>query len=177
MNTNRAISRFASVALAVALAGCDDHTGERSTFRHLSVLDATHVAVHARSAPDAVVSSDGSLGIGDQPVTLTPAQQALLKQYFDAAVELNDDAIATGAAGLATAGTAIHSVVTGLASGDPDSIGPKVEAQAAKVEARAGQVCIDLAALYARQQAVADSLVTFRPYATIEAQALDGCAH
>jgi predicted trehalose synthase len=160
--------------LAAATAGCD-HGDGGSTFQHLSVVDANHVAVHARSGPDAIVSSDGALEIGGQAVMLTSAQQTRLKQYFDAAVLLHDDALATGAAGLATAGTAIGSVVAGLASGDTDSIDAKVEAQAAKVEARAAKVCADLTELYATQQAVAESIDAFRPYATIDAQAPGDC--
>ena len=160
--------------LMLATAGCNNG-GSESTFRHLSVVDASHVAVHARRGPDAIISSDGTLQIGGQAIAVTSDQQGQLRQYFDAAIVLHDDALATGAAGLATAGTAISSVVSGLASGDTDSIDAKVEAQAAKVEMRAAKVCADLAALYANQQAIAESLDAFRPYATIDARAPGDC--
>ena len=160
--------------LMLASAGCNNDGGG-SAFRHLSVVDANHVAVHARRGPDAIVSSDGTLRIDGQPIAVTPDQQGQLKLYFDAAIALHDDALATGAAGLATAGTAISSVVAGLASGDTDNIDAKVEAQAAKVEMRAAKVCAGLAELYARQQALAGSLDAFRPYATIDAQAPEDC--
>ncbi len=172
MNPGHALPCLA--LLVLASAGCNNDGGG-SMFQHLDVVDASHVAVHARRGPDAIVSSDGTLQIGGQAVAVTPGQQVQLRQYFDAAIALHDDALATGAAGLATAGTAISSVLAGLASGDTDHIDAKVEAQAAKVEMRAAKVCASLAELYARQQALAESLDAFRPYATIDAQAAGDC--
>ena len=65
--------------------------------------------------------------------------------------------------------------VTEDATDDLWNIDAKVEAQAAKVEMRAAKVCASLTELYARQQALAESLDAFRPYATIDAQAAGDC--
>ena len=171
----KAIRTIAAAALlALALAGCG--AGDRTAaFQHISVLNGSSIAVHARRGPNAVISADGTLRIGDRDVALTPAQQALFKQYFDHALALRSDAIATGVAGAATAGSALRSVVSGLANGTPDKIGPAVEARAATVQARAAQVCDDLSALHSTQQAIAEQVVEFRPYAVIEAQPAGAC--
>ncbi|MFI4970371.1 MAG: hypothetical protein ACHP7D_09200 [Lysobacterales bacterium] len=176
MNSIRTL--ISLVLLAAATAGCSDNAGHGQVFRHISVLDADHIAIHARSGPDAVVSSNGDFSIDGKPVAVAPAQQALLKQYFNDAIALRDDAIATGRAGVATASKAIGSVVSGLASGNPDKIGAEVEARAAKVEASAAKVCADVTTLYSRQTAISAGVEAFRPYATIESPGTAGdCLH
>lgn len=172
---NRIRNLTVPFALALTLAACE--SGQKNTsFTHFSVVDDTHVAIHARGAADAILAADGSLRIDGKTVTLTPPQQGLLEGYYHAIDGLRRDAIATGAAGIATAGTAIVSVVSGLASGDPDSIGPKVDAKAAKVDAAAAKVCADLAELRKQQEAIVVQLDAFRPYASIEASESEDCA-
>ncbi|MEO6250187.1 MAG: hypothetical protein ABIO59_05850 [Luteimonas sp.] len=156
------------LALAMVLAACDSRENDRS-FSHFSVVDDSHVAIHARGAADAILAADGSLSIDGKTVATTPQQQVLLEAYYHGVDVLRRDAIATGAAGIATAGTAIVSVVSGLASGDPDSIGPKVDAKAAKVEAGAMKICADIAQLRKQQVTIAAQVEAFRPYDFIEA--------
>ena len=88
---------------------------------------------------------------------------------------MRDDGFATGMAGATTALTAISSVVTGLASGEPDKIGQAVEAKAAKVEAQVEKLCRDMGELAATQNALAASLPDFKPYALIETQEVNEC--
>lgn len=163
--------------LAVTLAGCSGSGNNHLQlgFQHISVLDGSSIAVHARSGPDAIVSAAGALSIGGKDVPTTPAQEELLKQYFASVAALRADAIATGMAGVATAGTAIRSVVSGLANGTPDQIGPAVEARAATVEVQAAKVCNDLAEVRSKQEAVAVQLAAFRPYALIDAEQVSDC--
>ena len=163
------------ILLAFAMAGCSNDVGNTSAFQHISVLNSTQIAIHAHSGPDAIVSVGGDLSIGGKTVAITPTQQELLRQYFAGAIALRDDALATGAAGVATAGQAIGSVVTGLAGGKPDQIGPAIEARAAKVEVQAAKVCADLSALRARQEKIAGQLAAFGPYATIDAGQIGDC--
>lgn len=172
---NRIRNVMVPFALALTLAACE--SGQKnSSFTHFSVVDDTHVAIHARGAADAILAADGSLRIDGRTVAMTPPQQGLLAGYYRGIEALRRDAIATGAAGIATAGTAIVSVVSGLASGDPDSIGPKVDAKAAKVDAAAAKLCADLVELRKQQEAIVVQLDAFRPYALIEASETDDCA-
>lgn len=163
------------ILFGLAMAGCSNDVGNTSAFHHISVLNSTQIAIHAHSGPDAFVSVDGDLSIDGKTVAITPTQRELLRQYFAGAIALRDDALATAAAGMATASQAIGSVVTGLAGGKPDQIGPAIEARAAKVEAQAAKVCADLSALRAKQETIAGQLAAFRPYATIDAGQIGDC--
>lgn len=164
-----------AVALLVAGVAVACSGGNPATFQHISVVDASHIALHARHAPDAMVTADGALSIAGTPVAITPTQRDLLRQYFTDAIALRDDGLATGAAGAGIAAQAIGSVVSGLASGTPDKIGPEIEAKAAKIDEHVTKLCTDLAALHHGQQALAAQLAAFRPYATIEAEQVSGC--
>ncbi len=163
------------ILIALATAGCGRNAGNTSVFSRISVLGNNEIAIHPSSGPDATVSADGNLVIDGKTVAVTPPQRDLLKAYFTGAIALRNDAIATGAAGVATAGQAIGSVVSGLANGKPDEIGPAVEARAAKVEAQAMKICVDLTALRTTQDSLASQLPAFRPYATIDAGQVAKC--
>ena len=160
------------LALCATTAACGHGNTE---FQHLSVLDDSHVAVHAPGHADAIVSASGALSIAGTPVTVNAAQAQIAARYFTSAVALRDDAMKTGAAGASTAATAIASVAVGLASGNPDSIDAKVNASAAKVEAAADRVCTDVQALTQAQNELAAALPQFKPYATIAAHEVNDC--
>jgi len=162
---------LATAALPL-LAAC----GNDTSFHHFSVVDASHVALHAHAAPPATLAADGQLAIDGKPVAVTPAQQALLADYHAGVMALVHDATATGAAGVATAATALDAVASGLANGDTQSIDAKVNAKAAQVEAAAARICTDLAALRDKQETIAAQLPAFGPYATIGADEVGGCS-
>ncbi len=160
------------LALCAATAACSHSDAE---FQHLSVLDDSHIAVHARGLADAVVGASGTLSIAGTPTTLNAGQAEIAARYFSSALALRNDAMKTGAAGASTAATAIASVAVGLASGNPDSIDAKVNASAAKVQAAADRVCADVLALTQAQDDLAASLPQFKPYATIATHEADDC--
>jgi len=159
--------------LAAVVAACSSEG--RSVLPRISMVDDAHIAVHARGVADAVVSADGTLAIGGHGVAVTAQQQESLKRYYAGVAALHRDAIATGKAGMRTAGKAIGSVVSGLVNGDTDKIGGKVEAEAAKVEAAALTVCRDLSAIQAEQVFIVGQLEAFRPYAVIDARSVADC--
>ena len=148
---------------------------ESDSFVHITPLNSRQLAVHRHNGPDAIVSATGELNIDGKTVSLNQAQKDLATRYFAGAKMLRDDGFATGMAGASTALTAISSIVTGLASGEPDKIGPAVEAKAAKVEAQAEKLCRDLGELAATQNALAASLPEFKPYALIHTQEVNEC--
>lgn len=160
------------MALCAAIAACDN--GDAG-FQHLRVLDDSHIAVRSPGLAAAVVSASGELNIGGKAVRLDSAQTQIAMRYFASAMALRDDAVKTGAAGASTAATAIASVAEGLASGHPDSIDAKVDASAAKVEAAADRVCLDVRALRKAQDDLAASVPQFKPYATIDARQASDC--
>lgn len=163
-------------AVAIVIAGCGEGSDHDSVFRHLSILSNQKIAIHAADRADATITAGGELVIAGKPVVLDVAQKQLAIRYYTSAIALRNDAVTTGAAGIATAQTAISSVASGLAAGDPDKIGDQVDASAAKVDAAATRVCEDMQALVTAQNGLLKSLPEFRPYATIQAREVTDCS-
>ncbi|MEO8748317.1 MAG: DUF2884 family protein [Rhodanobacter sp.] len=161
--------------LAAALAGCGNDSGRDSTIANYISIHDKSVAVHAPGRKDADISAAGDLSIDGASITVTAAQRDLLKHYYSTALSLRDHGIAAGNAGIATAGKAISSVASGLASGNTDKIDSEVNASAAKVEAKANLVCNDLAELQSTQNALATQLPAFQPYALIKSHEAEDC--
>jgi hypothetical protein len=165
-----------ATASTTLLAGCGMQLdiGNGSGLRHISI-HAGSIAIHARGVPDAYVTAAGDLRIDGKPIALVPAQRDLLQQYYAQVLLVRDDGLATGKAGAAMAGHALGSVASGLAHGNPDSIGPAIEARANQVEAKAMAVCNDVVVLRAKQDAIATTLPAFKPYASIDANEKTNC--
>jgi len=159
---------------AACLAGCNDHDRAETITSYIS-LHRGSVSVHAPGRPDADISAAGDLSIAGKAVTVTAAERDLLKHYYTTALAIRDHGIATGKAGIATAGQALSSVASGLASGNPDKIDVEVSASANRVDASAALVCNDLAEIRTTQETLAGSLEAFRPYALIKASEVEAC--
>ena len=175
---------LASVLAAAILAGgctaSGDHGsigfGSTSLANGRITISGDEALVHVKGAPDAAIGAAGSLRIGQDVVATTPAQQALLRDYYRNAMAVREHGIATGKAGAATAGQAISSVAKGLASGNTDNIDKEIDAKAARVEQEAQKICLDLVGVKAAQDALATQLPAFKPYAGIvDADAVDDC--
>lgn len=160
--------------LGALLSGCVFSIGESSVLNFISIHDG-NVVVHARSGPDATITAAGDLTIDGKPVVIAAGQQTLLRQYYQQAIAIQAAGIATGVAGVALAHKAIGSVATGLAHGNPDAIGPKIDTEAKKVEAQAMKVCDAVAELRTTQDSLAASLPAFKPYALIDASQAADC--
>jgi hypothetical protein len=168
---------LSTVLAAALLAACDSDGGPaHASFQHFEVNDANLVTVHAHGASDATVNAAGDLVIAGKAVATTPAQRQLLQRYFTEVQGIRGDALAVGQQGVALAGKAVGEVVSGLMAGDPDRIDKRVEAEAAKVEAKAEQICVRLGAIRSVQESIAADLPAFRPYATIRADQVSDCS-
>ena len=159
---------FCATAFAALLAGCnegieiDDGSGMQSIQMHDG-----RIALHKIGAPEADITVAGDLSIDGNPVVVTAAQRDLLKQYYAQVLLVRSAGIATGKAGASMAGHALGTVASDLIHGKPDSIGPTIDAQAKQVEAKAMSICNDITVLQARQNAIANALPAFKPYASI----------
>ena len=163
-----------ALSLAAVLAGCTIDLDSGSVFDFITIHDG-NIAVHAKTGPDAIVDAAGDLSIDGKEVALTPVQRDLLKQYYAQVLATRDDGIATGKAGAAMAGHAIGSVASGLAHGNPDSIGPAIDAHAKQIEAKAMAVCNNVVAVQTKQNAIASALPAFKPYALIDGKDVSDC--
>jgi len=173
----KSISRVCcAAAFAALLAGCDGETiiGDDSGFHHLTLRNGVLIA-HAQGQPDAVIDAAGDLRIDDKPIAVTPAQRDLLKKYYGDVAAIRQAGIETGKAGAAMAGQAIGAVASGLAHGDPDSIGPRIEAHAKDVKAKAMVICNDVASLRTDENAITAILPAFKPYANVNPHEVDDC--
>jgi hypothetical protein len=161
---------LAAATLALSLASCDSgvYIDDDSGMHHLFLRNGSLVA-QAQGQPEAVITPAGDLSIGQKPVVVTQAQRDLLMKYFGEVQAIRSAGIETGKAGAAMAGHAINDVAAGLAHGDPDSIGPKIDARAKQIEAKAQAICTSIASLQATQNAIASTLQQFKPYVTVDA--------
>lgn len=162
------------ILIAAGVTGCNSSDHYDTITNYISIHDGS-IAVHAPGRADADITAAGDLNISGASITVTAAQRDLLKHYYSTALTLRDHGIATGNAGIATAGKALSSVASGLASGNTDKIDSEVNASAAKVEAQAALVCTDLAELRSTQETLAGQLPAFQPYALIKANEAEDC--
>jgi len=176
---NTAQSLTCGLLLVLALAGCSRPTSTvqlngHSGMQHITIK-ADRVGVKAADGSTAWIGAGGMLAIDGKDVVLNAEQRALAMEYHATALGLRSDGVAIGKAGAAVAGKAVGSVIQGLASGKPDEIGPKIEAEARTVEAKAMLLCRRVGELQSTQDALAASLPAFAPYATITDATAEDC--
>lgn len=164
----------AMLLTAACLTGCDDNDSHETITSYISLHDGS-VAVHAPGRDDADITAAGDLTIAGNSIAVTSAERNLLKHYYATALAIRDHGIATGKAGMATAGQALGSVASGLASGHPEKIDAEVNASAAHIQTQVATLCNDLADIHSTQEALAAQLEAFRPYALIKANEADQC--
>jgi hypothetical protein len=159
--------------LAVTAGGCTTDTEVRGV--QLRRVDSQHVAVHRLNGAEAIVSAAGEISIDGKSLALSAAQKDLAITYFGQANAVRDDGFATGMAGASTAMTAISSVVSGLANGEPDKIGSEIDAKASKIQVHVDKLCRDLRELATTQNELAASLPEFKPFAMIGDRDVRSC--
>lgn len=166
-----------ALLLALVLAGCDRSTVQvdgNSGMQRITV-QSDRVGIKATDGSTAWIDATGAMTIDGKAVALNPSQRVLATNYFVTATGIRSDGVAVGKAGAAVAGKAVSSVVQGLASGNPDEIGQKIEAEAMKMEGKAMLLCRRVGQLQATQDALATALPAFAPYATISKVHADDC--
>ncbi|HEX7803915.1 MAG TPA: DUF2884 family protein [Pseudoxanthomonas sp.] len=162
------------LALAVLVAGCAPGT-HVSTDKGNVTSDGKVITLRASGQPDAKISADGELTIDGKPVAVNDAQRALLQSYIKEMNAMTTDGIAIGKQGAALAGTAVSEAIKGAIKGDGKPVDEKIEAEAKKIEQQAMQLCKRLVTIKASQDALAEQLPAFKPYATIDVSDVDDC--
>lgn len=164
-----------ALPLVLLLAACHPDTNVSGDGVRLSRNGDGYLTVQAKGAPDARIGANGDLSIGGKPVTLTPAQRQLTTTYYRELDGITQAGIEIGKQGGKLAGKAVGEAISGVMSGNTDDIGSKIEAEAAKVEASARQICTHLNSLRLAQDALAAGLPEFKPYASIDAGDVEDC--
>ena len=162
------------LTLAALIAGCQPGT-HVSTDNGNVTSNGKIITLRANGQPDAKISADGELTIGGKAVAVNAAQRVLLQSYLKEMNAMTLDGIAIGKQGAALAGTAVSEAIKGAINGDGDQIDAKIEAEAEKIEQQAMRLCQRLVTIKVSQDALADQLPAFKPYATIDASDVDDC--
>lgn len=167
-------SSLLALSLAALAAGCTPGT-HVSTDKGNVTSNGKVITLRASGQPDAKISADGELTIDGKAVALNDAQRALLQSYLKEMNAMTADGIAIGKQGAALAGTAVSEAIKGAIKSDGKPVDEKIEAEAKKIEQQAMQLCKRLVTIKASQDALAEQLPSFKPYATIDASDVDDC--
>lgn len=158
---------------AFLLAGCntgDTHIGSAI------VVAGDQAVISAAGRPDATISADGALDIGDTPVTVTAGQRQLLRHYYEDAMQVRTHGLDAGKAGAMTGLHAITASITGLFDGtSKEQTKAEVEASTQQVIAAASKICHDLARIQSTQDALASQIPAFKPYAQLRDNDVNDC--
>lgn len=167
------VSLFA-LPLALLLAACGPGTHVSTSNGNVS-SDGKTITLRAGGQPEARINANGDLTIDGKPVTVNATQRVLLQSYIKEMNAMTADGVAIGKQGAALAGTAVSEAIKGAISGDGEQIDSKIEAEAKKIEQQALQLCNRLVTIKASQDALAEQLPVFKPYATIDKSDVDDC--
>jgi len=162
------------LSLAALIAGCNPGT-HVSTGKGNVSSNGKIITLRANGQPDAKISANGELTIGGKAVAVNSAQRVLLQSYLKEMNAMTADGIAIGKQGAALAGTAVTEAIKGAIKGDGDQIDAKIEAEARKIEQQAMQLCRRLVTIKTSQDALAEQLPAFKPYATIDVDDVNDC--
>src|SRR6185437_15871806 len=154
-----------ALLLVPALGACSDNGTQSSVNYHIN--GKLHVDFDKSGL---LLSADGTLSIGDQPVSLTPDQRALTQRFYAEAMHVRDDGIATGKAGAALAGHAVGTVIGDLFSGQSDKIDHDMDGQSKTVETAALHLCGDIQQLRDTQKEIGARVAAFQPYAAFKGE-------
>ncbi|HDS1039334.1 TPA: hypothetical protein QDZ42_002395 [Stenotrophomonas maltophilia] len=134
-----------------------------------------NIKISADNQPQAEITPDGRLLIGGKEVETTATQRSQLLDYRGHVAGIAQDGMDIGVAGAKLGASAAGEALKGVFSGDTDGIEKRINAEAAKIEAQAKQLCNRLPAMLASQQALARDLPAFKPYASMDQSDVDDC--
>ncbi len=130
---------------------------------------------NGKSGQRVELSPKGDLIIDGKPVPVTPEQRALLIDYRGHVANVANAGMEIGLQGADLATRAVTESLKGVFTGNTDDIEKKVQAEAAKVEAAALQLCNHLPGMMESQDRLAAALPEFRPYANLTQSDIDDC--
>ncbi|WP_102944700.1 DUF2884 family protein [Stenotrophomonas sp. VV52] len=134
-----------------------------------------NIKVSNNQSDEAEITPQGDLLINGKAVAVDAHQRALLLDYRKQIEALAGAGMDIGVAGASLGVKAAGEALRGVFSGDTQGIEERVNAEAAKMEASAKQLCGLLPVMLAKQQALAAALPAFKPYATMDQGDIDDC--
>ncbi|HAL23683.1 MAG TPA: hypothetical protein DCP40_13305 [Stenotrophomonas sp.] len=134
-----------------------------------------NIKISGKGQAAAEITPDGRLLIGGTESPTNEAQRRQLQEYRGHIAGIASDGMDIGLAGARLGVNAAGEALKGVFSGDSEGIEKRINAEAAKIEAQAKQLCNRLPAMLASQQALARDLPAFQPYATMDQSDVDDC--
>lgn len=187
----RLIPTVAILGLLTLTTACDDNTpaptgAEPKTMIGKAVGEAVDEARRELAtenidlstgvaAPKGEITPQGDLLIGGKAVAIDAKQRVLLLDYRKQVVSIAEVGMSIGVQGADLAGKAIGDAIGSIFAGGTDELEKKVEAEAKGIEKSAGKLCEMLPGLLTRQEALAQALPAFKPYATMTQKDVDDC--
>lgn len=187
-----------ALLLCVPLAACSDSDSNRtaaSTGTGKPTVDADSIGRKVQDATDkaraelaqgnikvsnnqsekAEITPQGDLLINGKAIAIDAKQRALLLDYRKQVEKLAGAGMDIGVAGASLGVKAASEALRGVFSGDTQGIEERVNAESAKMEASAKELCGMLPVMMAKQQELAAALPAFKPYATMDQGDIDDC--
>jgi len=126
--------------------------------------------------PKAEITPKGDLLIAGAPVAINDSQRALLLDYRGEVIGVASAGMDLGVEGADMASKAVHAAIDSIFSGGKGpSVDQKMEAEGARMKAKALELCKLMPPMLATQQKLAASLPPFKPYATMTQSDIDDC--
>ncbi|MGH8362918.1 MAG: hypothetical protein ACRESQ_06165 [Gammaproteobacteria bacterium] len=167
-----------SLAASPAMAHHDDYNVFNSNSHGKIITENGKVIIRADDGSTARIAPDGSLAIAGKIQSVSPVQRRLLVQYVNTVNDIEHQGLqlASAAPGFAAGVTA--DVLAGLFSGESEAdIDKKAHQSAHDFVQKVRPICQGLQHLQQIQSAITASLPAFKPYAVIEANDVEDCAH
>jgi len=176
---NHINARFLALLLAISFSTCVHAASSRHGFLLFDSgtvsLKNGNVVIKIKGHDRAQVSGEGKLNIGGADVAVTPQAQAALAQYDAEGVAFTDQAKDLG---VESADFALHTlgqVFKGLLHGTADEAGSEADRGAQAIDAKARLLCRRLDEWRQAQDAAAQAVPEFKPYAVIGADEVRDC--
>ena len=135
-----------------------------------------NMQLQAEGRPDAEITPAGDLLIDGKAVAVSAEQRALLVSHRTQLAAIATEGVQIGRQGVDLAGKAMKSALFAVLTGNGERFERRMEAEAAKIEASARVLCERLPALLASQNALADAVPEFKPYAKMTQDDVGQCA-
>ena len=132
--------------------------------------------LRADGRPDAAITPRGVFEIGGKPVPTDAAQQAAVRAYRDAMIAYGDAVLDVAARETGPlVSRSLRHAWFGVLTGREAAADRRIDADSAALEAKVRATCPQVARAKAAQDALADALPAFRPYARLDAGDIAVC--
>ncbi|AKC87790.1 hypothetical protein [Pseudoxanthomonas suwonensis] len=128
-----------------------------------------------KDLPKAEITPQGDLLIAGKPVPVDEAQRKLLLEHRGHIIGIAQAGIAIGMQGADLGIKAATGALKSVFTGTTDDFEKQMEAEGRRIEAEAKKLCALMPGLLASQNALAEALPAFQPYATMDQSDIDDC--